>query len=296
MPVYGLLGPFRESLPIITRKVGLGVRCSRTEIPPGQSASLQITYSTAGQSGQEKAFVAIRSNDPLEPLKRLVISIRVVRLEKAPKLVCRPSTCDLGVIAVGERRVAAIAITNPKAASEPLVVNQVYSTDLCSVLGARPRKVDPGSTQKLQVAVRARRTGLLQERVDISTNDPRAPVFSIPIVGYVTKQALRHMKEEALGGLIIQAVGKPVRVPGSAEGFITRVRVSNRTSTRLKVHFRSGPTSPVRAHPAMVDLGPRQSSVVRFELMQEWTGEYIGVPVQVEYPLLRPLRESKEGM
>ncbi len=69
--------------PLIIRKTKASCGCTasqpeKTELAPGESTKINVTYNSAGKSGQQRQSVTIIANDPANPTSRLNISANVI--------------------------------------------------------------------------------------------------------------------------------------------------------------------------------------------------------------------------
>jgi hypothetical protein len=54
------------------------VKSSKKDLKPGESGEIQVTFDTSGRTGNQSKFITVYTNDPVEPIKKLVIKAKVL--------------------------------------------------------------------------------------------------------------------------------------------------------------------------------------------------------------------------
>lgn len=154
----------------------LRVDFSRGEIPPGESAEITISFMLNRGSGRVDKTVEIRTNDRVEPVKKITITA-VVR----PNFIFEPDMLRFGEVPAGARVVREVLMRSVD--GKPFAIRQAR----CSVPLIEISSVARGDTARLTVTLQAPRVlSPLAASIEILTDDPprwQSYVVEATIVG-----------------------------------------------------------------------------------------------------------------
>jgi hypothetical protein len=205
-------------------------------LSPGQEMELPITFLASDLPGDHTAYVTFQTNDPVEPLKRVYLSV-TIEPTKLPRLSLSSEALDLGVVLAGEPALCSAELAN--AGDAPLLVKDLTAAPGVERLGELPTQIAPGARYELKLRLRPEAAGPLKGYVTLMTDDPERPVLTVPIGGYAATQ---EQVERLVHGVLVAPLDGAARVTNSA-GAPVRVSVN---------------PSPVRT-----TLAPGQSVVLR---------------------------------
>ncbi|OQB57982.1 MAG: hypothetical protein BWX98_01028 [Candidatus Aminicenantes bacterium ADurb.Bin147] len=174
------------------------VLVSDKKVNPGKAGKLQVTFKSAGYSGEVVKYIYVESNDP--NARRIQLKVQAaVDVPPQPKIDLSQYTYDAGLIVEGE------------SLETPVVVKNRGELELsfeCALPGAAffakgkpaafPIKVAAGKEAEITVRFPlAGRAGFVREFILFKTNDPLRSTISMTLSGYVvTKLQLKQIFEK----------------------------------------------------------------------------------------------------
>lgn len=100
--------------------------------------------------------------------------------KKGPHLSFKPDLVDIGKVEEGAEVPTFFTLTNT--GNEPLKIHEATSTCGCTVPDLKQQELKPGESTKLDIIVdTTMKQGNVTKTVEVSSNDPEAPVVSLPI-------------------------------------------------------------------------------------------------------------------
>ncbi len=207
-------------------------------LAPGQQMELPVTFVASDLPGDHTAYVTFETNDPVEPLKRVYLTVTIEATVR-PRLTLGAEAVDLGVVLAGQPAECSVELTN--AGDGPLSVSSVTTPPGVEQVGEAPKEIAPGARHALKLRLKPDAAGPVKAYVTLVTDDPERPVLTVPISGYA---ATREQVEALVHGVIVTPED------GGA------ARVTNRTDSPVRVYV--GPLS------TRWTVDPAQSVVLRW--------------------------------
>ncbi len=103
-----------------------------------------------------------------------------IAAKKAPHLSFTPDVVDIGKVEEGSEVPTFFTLTNT--GTEPLKIHEATSSCGCTVPDLKQQELKPGESTKLDIIVdTTMKQGNVTKTVEVSSNDPEAPVVSLPI-------------------------------------------------------------------------------------------------------------------
>ncbi|MEM7036689.1 MAG: DUF1573 domain-containing protein [Bacteroidota bacterium] len=162
----------------------LAVTLSKDTLPPNDTLTLRVAYDGAARGDWGFLFdnIFLKTNDPLQPLKRLNISAKV--LDNFPKSSAQKAAGarlraeevehDFGKVPQGEMPTAIFPIRN--SGKSDLYIRKIYNSCACTSTAASQDTIAPGETAQLLVTFNTRgRIGQEAKEVTVTSNDPYRP-------------------------------------------------------------------------------------------------------------------------
>ena len=182
-------------------------------LAPGQGMELPITFLASDVPGEHTAYVTFHSNDPVEPLKRVYLTV-TIEATKLPRLTVEPAVIDLGVVLAGEPATCTVKVAN--IGDGPLHVTDLTASPGVERAGELPKEIAPGARQELKLKLSPGDAGMVSAHVVLTTDDLDKPVVTIPIQGYAAR---REQVEGLLHGVLVTSVTpETARVTNHADG------------------------------------------------------------------------------
>ena len=157
-------------------------------IASGASTTLAISLDATGLlAGTYRQTITIESNDPLNQVLRIPVTLRV-RNNGAPIATVTPSTLDFRSVKIGDTRIRKVRVSN--GGSEPLTISKASSTG--SIFECKlktPVTVSPLGFADIAIAFTPSKLGLFTAEVVLKTNDPANPKLKIAVQGEGLQEA-----------------------------------------------------------------------------------------------------------
>jgi len=217
--------------------------------------------------GEHSAHLTIHSNDSAEPLKRVYLTVRIAAKDAVPRLEIEPLAIDLGLVsdqAPVERR---IRVQNR--GELPLGFEEFTSSPSVSIVSRPPAELPPGAQGTLTLKLKVGETGIVRAHLALVTNDPKRPVVTVPIQGYV---ASAQEIADVTRGVLITAD----RDRGET-GNLRSLQVANHGSSQVAV------SQPSQAGSKSVLLDPGMS--VKLKVEQPHSGPDAVSRIEIALPL-----------
>ncbi len=154
------------------------------QLDPGQSATVDVTYTPGGTIGADSDLLVISSNDPLSP----DVTVNLTGLGTDPSLDVIPDSIDFGPIYQGYHAGPQIVtITNTGFGSLSLLsINLAVGSNPDYSLGnlpAMPIVLNSSQSIPVEVYFTPTASGLRTAAIEISSSDVDRPSANIPIAG-----------------------------------------------------------------------------------------------------------------
>lgn len=246
-------------------------------LEPGEEFELPVTYRAAPAPGKYTAYVTLHTNDPVEPLKRIYLSVEITARGDRPRAELESVEVNAGILLadVPSRRVVKVR----NAGNAVLLLDEVVAGPLASLEGTPPRELAPGEECAIAFRLRRKEPGILRTHLTFATNDPEQRTVTATVFGYVaTPQELERLTP----GIVIV----PMR-SARKDGRPAAVRVVNNHETPVWVLCGGG------APESRLVLAPGQSSTL--EVRPEAAGAEGRVSLEVVLPAQAGLLDRPEG-
>lgn len=169
--------------PLRILQVFPGCSCAATEldssnIPPGGSARLQVTFYSGNFNGPVFKVMTVQSNDPARPMTTLEL-----RADVQPVFIFTPAVLDFGQVERGHAVTREVTIGDAK--GRPFAIKSIASS-LKNLTAAASPLVRDGSAYRLKVALAPQsRTGPLVGNVEVTTDRKVASKPMLLVIGTV---------------------------------------------------------------------------------------------------------------
>lgn len=153
---------------------------SRRVVPPGETATIDVGFDTTHAAGPQRHSITVYSNDPLQPVSTLTLEAEVVAAVSAD-----PAKLYVGHVRRGEQVASTVRLVlwEPAALGPVDVTGAVFDAALGGATAEPPQRM-------LQVTIKPDAPpGRFRELVRVRTDNPRRPVVTIPVVGFVDAAA-----------------------------------------------------------------------------------------------------------
>jgi len=155
---------------------------SEKVLAPNDTGKLSISFNTTGQTGHRSKQVYIMSNDPENPRLTITFSADVLSvLDIAPKVISFNNS------KVDSTYTQTVTIKNP---SEKDPVNLLSVTvDVPEVkTDLMKNKLMPGESTQLQVTITPKKSGSMNGKIAIKTDNQKQSQFDIGVFAFVSKK------------------------------------------------------------------------------------------------------------
>ena len=219
-----------EELIIETVRVSCGcvqASISTKNIKPGKSAELKATFNTAGYEGKVNKDFYIKSNDPLEPEKRISLRIEVQHQPK-PIISFSETEWNLGLISQGDTPTFPFIIENK--GDTDLIITKVDTYEHIKHNVIIPLRIPPTEIYEAALTYDSNdhELGEVREAVRIYSNDPNREGISLRIGGYI--------KEGFKPAVSISPAGLNFNLASSLkDGIIEKIFVQNLGGKTTKI-------------------------------------------------------------
>ena len=150
----------------------------KSELAPGESTKLTITFNSAGKKGKQKKLVRINTNDPENPQTIITINGNVIPptdgKETSAIIHFRETQHDFGVVQEGNKVEYTFAFDN--SGKSNLEIGDIKTSCGCTAALVSKKVLAPGETGTLKVELdTSDRQGKMSRTITISSNDPSDP-------------------------------------------------------------------------------------------------------------------------
>ncbi len=164
----------------------------KNELAPGESTNLEVVFNSAGRNGAQKKNITIKSNDPENPLVKLVITATVIKSDNSeanvPVLYFSETKHDFGKVKEGNIVEYTFSFLNT--GKEILKINDVRTSCGCTAALVSSEKLEPGAEGTLKVELDTKnRSGKMSRTITIQSNDPRDPTKILTVYADVEKES-----------------------------------------------------------------------------------------------------------
>jgi hypothetical protein len=149
-----------------------------TELKPGESTNLNVSFNSTGRMGAQKKLVRIETNDPESPQQIITIKANVVvegtKIQANPVLNFSETQYDFGTIEEGKVVEHTFKFQNNGKAT--LNIDDIKTSCGCTAALVSNKKIGPGEEGTLKVELDTKnRKGKMSRTITITSNDPKQP-------------------------------------------------------------------------------------------------------------------------
>jgi hypothetical protein len=160
----------------------------KTELAPGESTNLSVTFNSAGRFGKQKKIVRINSNDPdrLEAMLTIKANVILPDSDKTsyPKLNFFEMKHNFG--SVKEGKVVEYVFGFENSGNAQLKIKDIKTSCGCTAALVSSKLVEPGSKGTLRVELDTSNIkGKMTRTVSVNSNDPKDPVKILTVYAQV---------------------------------------------------------------------------------------------------------------
>ena len=160
----------------------------KTELAPGESTNLSVTFNSAGRFGKQKKIVRIKSNDPdrLEAMLTIKANVILPDSDKTsyPKLNFFETEHNFGT--VNEGKVVEYIFGFENNGNAQLKIKDVKTSCGCTAALVSSKLVEPGDKGTLKVELDTSNIkGKMSRTVSVNSNDPKDPVKILTVYAQV---------------------------------------------------------------------------------------------------------------
>jgi hypothetical protein len=200
---------------------------STKSIQPGKSTQLKAIFDMAGYEGKVEKHIYIKSNDPQEPDKTIILSAEIEHQPK-PIMSISKNEWNLDLISQGDVPTLSLIIHNP--GDENLIIDRVNFYKNIEYNFTLPLTIHPNEKYKVVLTYNSagHELGEVKEAVWIYSNDPHNKDFSLRIRGYI--------KECSKPAISISPVGLTFDLATNLEeGLIEKFSIENLGEKAAKI-------------------------------------------------------------
>lgn len=150
---------------------------STTQIAPGKSAEIDVTFDSTGFSGKVHKTVVMTTNASKLPTYTFNMSADIVEV-----LQVAPRQLSLGAIGAGAAKQVSIKVTNRGETSVKLLSVNVTSNSLQIKSNIKNAELEPGETGSIELTITPRSEAkVLSGYVHITTSSPQKKEITVPV-------------------------------------------------------------------------------------------------------------------
>lgn len=161
----------------------------KSELAPGESTNLVVTFNSRGRKGPQKKTIRITSNDSQNKEMLLTITANVVdkdELSGSPEIQFKESQHDFGTVKEGN--VVDYTFKFSNAGDGLLKINDITTSCGCTAALVSSDKLKPGEEGTIKVELDTKhKSGKMSRTVTIKSNDPKEPSKILVIYASVEK-------------------------------------------------------------------------------------------------------------
>ena len=182
---------------LIIEKVQASCGCTaanpdKNELAPGESTNLEVVFNSAGRNGAQKKNITIKSNDPENPLVKLVVTATVIKSDNSeanvPVLYFSETKHDFGKVKEGNTVEYTFSFRNT--GKEILKIKDVRTSCGCTAALVSSEKLEPGSEGTLKIELDTKnRSCKMSRTITIQSNDPHDPTKILTVYADVEKES-----------------------------------------------------------------------------------------------------------
>ena len=259
---------------------------STNRILPGKSAELKAIFNTVGYEGKLEKFIYIKSNDPEELEKKIIVKIDVEHQFK-PKINAPDTEWNMGLISQGDILNLGFIIENQGDAD--LIINKIDTYEHIKYDNALPLKILPKEKFELVLIYDStnHELGDVKEAIRIYCNDPTTDSLVIRISGYTKDKEAPEVSISPTGAILNLAAD-------SEEGAIGKFTIKNSSGETVKIiSIKSSADylAPLRSELSLKSQEEQDLQVIllkdkaREEIKESKTEEYlyltIAIPIKI---------------
>lgn len=209
----------------------------KSRLLPGESTSLQVRLKPVSMIGDLFAEIVLVSNDPRQPRLPVTALGSVLPGQHAlGELVQQGEFLDLGVMLPGEGATFSIRVKN--VGNDQLRITRVEKGKNVFESNNSGLQVSAGEEREIFFNYVAERSGPIDEKVTLVTNDALNRTLSVHLKGYVARDWVPDR------AVVIYPVGTPARYDSIERGYRYEIRVDNRSGRSIEVLSLAGSLPP----------------------------------------------------
>lgn len=150
----------------------------KSELAPGESTNLTVTFNSAGKRGKQKKLVRINTNDTENPQTIITINSNVIvptEEKETSAIIHFPETQhDFGSVKEGDKVDYVFSFEN--SGTSNLEISDVKTSCGCTAALVSKKTLAPGEKGTLKVELdTSNREGKMSRTITVSSNDPKDP-------------------------------------------------------------------------------------------------------------------------
>jgi uncharacterized cupredoxin-like copper-binding protein len=163
----------------------------KTELKPGESTKLKITFNSKGRKGPQIKTVNFNTNDPAKPSVTLTIKCNIIVKDvsnnsSGAKIFFPEIQHDFGKVKEGAKLNYTFQFQNK--GTQPLVIKDVKTSCGCTAAVISEKNIQPGQNGSIKVEFdTSNRQGKTSKLITIVSNDTQEPNKVITIFAEITK-------------------------------------------------------------------------------------------------------------
>jgi hypothetical protein len=154
---------------------------SEKELAPGDTGRLSISFNTEGRSGVASKQVYIMSNDDANPKTTITFTADVKSV-----LDIAPPSLQFNQSKVDAAETKTVTITNPSTTEAVTILSVKSDLDIVS-LDLMKNKLMPGEQTQLQATINPKKSGTLNGKIELVTDNKHREKFEIRLYAWVTR-------------------------------------------------------------------------------------------------------------
>jgi uncharacterized cupredoxin-like copper-binding protein len=160
----------------------------KTELKPGESTKVKVSFNTDGRPGKQNKAVNISSNDPANSYTSFRFSAVVNPKVKMPEpnIYFKEMTHNFGKVREGKVEEYTFKFTNNGKAL--LEIKEIKTSCGCTAAIVSSKKVEPGKEGTIRVELdTSNRSGSMARTITVISNDPDEPEKTLTVMVDIQK-------------------------------------------------------------------------------------------------------------
>lgn len=196
--------------PLVISKVSPSCGCTTPDwtkepIMPGAKGSITASYGTKGRPGIFNKSITVYSNDTEKPSFTMYIRGNVngtpaptytsEQLKTSPKIVLEKNEHNFGKVEKNTKVPYKLSVTN--LGRSDLKISEINSACNCVQIQSKPDYIKSGETAYVQLLYAPNNTGIVQDVINIKTNDLTKPTAKFTLSGNVVESMNNSLLKES---------------------------------------------------------------------------------------------------